>query len=315
MTCFSQGRPLLGQYFQNMPAFAPALTGANEFLDIRLSVRQQWTGFEGAPRSYFLAGYGMIKGNAADQHRYRSLRLGSSGNSKEEARIRHGAGGYVQSDEQGAYKQFDFKLNYAVHVPVFHRTFFSFGVSAGLSNDKIDILDISVKNSMDDMTYQSYLENGTSNTYMNATAGLALNSDRYYVSYSLLPLFNTFVGGNESNHIKNTDMRHQILAGIRLALSQDVEVIPNGFLRLEETIPALFDAGVRVRFQQKYWMGVSYRNSDTFIGMLGLVVNDLWKISYSYEYGTGDFNTYNNGTHEFVIGVQLFNYRRYTSMW
>lgn len=312
---YGQSKPLLGQYFQNLPAFAPALTGSNEFLDLRLSTRQQWAGFEGAPETYYLSGYGIIKGNAADQYRYRSLRLGVSEKDASSMTLKHGAGGYLQSDKQGAYKQFDFNLNYAIHIPVFKRTFFSFGVSAGLSNDKVDISDITVKNSVDDLTYQSYLMNGTANTYFHVIAGLALSSDRYYVSYSLLPLFNTFIGGNKVTHTNQTDMRHQILAGGRFYLNQDVEIIPNGFLRIENTMPALFDAGVRLRYQQKYWAGLSYRNTDTIIGMLGFTINNIWQLSYSYEHSTGDLGNYYNGTHEVILGVQLFNYNRYTSMW
>ena len=30
---FGQGKVVLGQYFQNLPAFSPAFTGANDFLD------------------------------------------------------------------------------------------------------------------------------------------------------------------------------------------------------------------------------------------------------------------------------------------
>lgn len=312
---YGQSRALIGQYFQNLPAFAPALTGANDFLDLRLSMRQQWAGFEGAPSTYYLSGYGIIKGNTTDQYRYRSLRLTAPESKESPMRMRHGVGGYLQTDHQGAFKQLDFKLNYAVHVPVFQSTFFSFGISTGIANDKIDISDINVKNDVDDVTYQSYLQDGNSNTYFNITGGLALNSDHYYVAYSIAPLVNTFISGNETTHIDDNNMRHQILAGGRLTLSQDVELIPNAFLRLDKTMDPLFDAGVRLRYQQKYWAGVSYRNSDTIIGMLGLVVNDLWKLSYSYEYGLGDFNNYNNGTHEIVLGVQLFNYNKYTSMW
>lgn len=316
LASYGQAKPLLGQYFQNLPAFAPALTGANDFLDLRLSTRQQWTGFEGAPSTYYLSAYGAIKGKVTDQYRYRSLRLGVSGpEEKTLLTLKHGIGGYIQSDVQGPYKQFDINVNYAVHIPVFRTTFLALGVSTGLSSDKVDIADINVKNGMDDLTYQAYLMDGTSSTYFNVTAGLALHSDRYYVSYSMMPLFSTFIGGNETAHIENMDIRHQVMAGSRFFVSQDVELIPNGFVRIEKTMPVLFDAGLRVRYQQKYWAGLSYRNSDTIIGMLGIQFHDIWKLSYSYEYGTGSLSNYNNGTHEIVLGVQLFNYNRYTSMW
>ena len=168
---------------------------------------------------------------------------------------------------------------------------------------------------MDDQTYQSLLNDGDANSYFNLTGGLSLHSDRYYLSYSSLPLIRTFISGNENVNNGQNYLRHQILAGARFYLSQHAEVIPNGFVRLDKTMPVLFDMGVRFRYDGKYWVGLSYRNDDTLIGMLGLTVNDQWNFSYSYEYGTSDFNTFNNGTHEITLGVQLFNFKRFTSMW
>ena len=310
---FSQSRPLLGQYFQNLPAFAPALTGANDFLDIRFSYRQQWVGFEGAPRTVYLSAYSSLQ-NKEKETWPGTLRLGE-GDLDATIQLKHGIGGYLRYNEEGAFKQQDFNLNYAVHVPVFRRTYLSFGVSAGLNNEKVDIADITVKNGAGDETYQSYLSDGASNTYFNLTGGFALTSDRYYLAYSALPLLRTFVSGNEKVYQDESYMRHQILAGGRLYLNQDVELIPNGFLRIDKTMPVLFDAGLRLRYQQKYWTGLSYRNDGTFIGMLGLTFNDLLSLSYSYELGTSDISTYHHGTHEVLLGLQLFNFKRYTSMW
>lgn len=312
-TSYGQSKPLLGQYFQNLPAFAPALTGANDYLDIRLSYRQQWVGFEGAPRTVYLSAYSSLKSKEKNLQE-RSLRLEEK-NEASGTKLKHGIGGYLQSNEEGPFKQLDFNLNYAVHVPVFHRTYLSFGVSAGLNNEKIDIADITVKNGSIDQTYQSWLNDGTANTYLNLQGGFALNSDHYYVAYSTVPFLRTFLSGNENVYEDEDYMRHQIATGGRLYLNQDVELIPNGFVRIDKAMPLLFDAGMRVRYQQKYWTGVSYRNTGTIIGMLGLNVNDLWNLSYSYEYGVSDLSSYNSGTHEIVLGIQLFNYKRYTSMW
>ena len=44
-----QNNVFIGQYFKIMPAFAPGLTGANNFLDIKTGTRNQWADVEEAP--------------------------------------------------------------------------------------------------------------------------------------------------------------------------------------------------------------------------------------------------------------------------
>lgn len=311
---FGQSKPLLGQYFQNMPAFAPALTGANDYLDLRLSIRQQWVGLEGTPSTVFVSGYTSISSKEA-KYRQGSLRIGTEEDKEIKPKFKHGVGGYFQSNKLDLFKQLEFNLNYAAHVPVFRQAYLSLGVSGGLANERIDISNIRLKNSAADNTYQSLQNNGASNSFFNISGGIALYSDRYYLAYSALPLVRLFVSGNETLNQDQNYIRQQILAGGRFHLNQDIEMIPNGFLRIDRSMPVLLDAGLRFRYQKKYWAGLSYRNDGTLISMLGLTLKDLWNLSYSYEYGFGDYHSFNNGTHEVVLGVQLFNYKRYTSMW
>lgn len=312
---FGQTKALVGQYFQNLPAHAPALTGANEFMDFRLAVRQQWAGFEGAPSNVFLSGYSPIK-NRGDMTRYQLMRLGTVKENKQPViKFKHGVGAFLQSNKQDLFRQLRFNINYAVHIPVFQRTYLSFGVSAGFKNEKIDIANVNLKNEVDDATYQSLLNNGAETSDFNLSGGISLNSERYYVAYTALPLINAYMKGNEHLVDNHDYLRHQVLLGARFFLNQDVELIPNGFVRMDKSIPLLLDAGIRLRYQQKYWAGISYRNDETLIGMLGLTHDDRWKFSYSYEYGLSDFSKYHQGTHEVVLGVQLFNYNKYASMW
>lgn len=315
LAVLGQSTPLAGQYFQNLPAFAPALTGANDYLDIRLSSRQQWAGFEDAPQTYFLSAYSSLNKKGVNRNSEQALPVETSDLGTNKSRLRHGVGGYLQTDNAGAFTQTNVNLNYAVHVPVFNKTFLSFGVSTGIISNRVDLNEVRVKNQVDDQTYQSYLENGGSNVNYNLAGGLALHSGRYYVSYSMMNMVQTLISGNENFSKTNGNSRHQFMVGSRHYLSQNVELIPNAFLRLENTMPALVDFGLRVRYQQKYWTGLSYRNTGTIVGMLGMTFNDLLLVSYSYEYGTGELGNYTNGTHEIVLGFQLFNHKRFTSMW
>lgn len=309
----AQDKILLSQYFQNMPAFSPALTGANDFLDLRMGYRQQWMGFDGAPRTLYISGYGALD-TEEDPYHSHTLRTSDS-NEPHTSGIKHGVGGNLELDEQGPYSQTEFNLNYAVHVPVSERTYLSFGVSPGIYNAKIDFTKAEVKDMTSDQAYQDLLTNGGSANFFQLSSGLALYSDRYYAAYSMMQLVKSHIGGNENLDNNGSEIRHQVMGGYRFFLSQDVELVPNAFVRMQQSTPLLWDAGARVQYKRNFWLGASYRNDKSIIGMVGLVYNDKFKIGYSYEHKSAGVDGFNSGSHELVLGLQLFNHNRYVSMW
>lgn len=320
-TAEAQDKVLLGQYFQNMPAFNPALTGANDFLDLRMGYRQQWMGFDGAPKTMYLSGYGAI--NAVEEKSYsrHSIRTGELESNSNEVKngflsgMKQGIGGNIQTDEQGPYSQLEVNLNYAVHVPVNYRTYLSFGLMPGIYTAKVDFSRVEVADMENDQAYQNLLENGETSTFFNLSGGVSLYSDRYYAAYSMMQLTHSLIGGNEALNNDGAEIRHQVMGGYRFYLNQDFELVPNAFIRMEKAMPVLWDAGARVQYKGQFWMGASYRNDDSLIGMLGMLYNDMVRIGYSYEHKTGTSETFNSGSHELTLGLQFFNHSRYISMW
>lgn len=318
ITCFitvakGQDKILLSQYFQNMPAFNPALTGVNDFLDFRMGYRQQWMGFQGAPRTLYLSGYGALNGGNETGFQ-RSIRT-SEAKSRAKSTIKHGVGGSMHLDEQGPYQQMEVNLNYAVHVPVSANTYLSFGVIPALYNAKVDFSKAEVRDALTDQAYQNFLTNGASGTFFQLSSGIALYSERYYAAYSAMQMTRTLISGNENLHTGNGHLRHQVMGGYRFYLNQDFELVPNALVRLENAVPLVWDAGARVQYKGQFWMGASYRNDNSLIGMLGMLYNDKVRISYSYEYKSAGVDDFNSSSHELVLGLQLFNHSKYVSMW
>src|SRR5215831_20547302 len=50
----SQQRPYYTQYILNNYILNPALTGIENYTDLKLSIRDQWVGLNGAPRTCYL---------------------------------------------------------------------------------------------------------------------------------------------------------------------------------------------------------------------------------------------------------------------
>jgi type IX secretion system PorP/SprF family membrane protein len=318
-SCFSyaQTNELVGQYYQNLPAYNPAHTGMNNFLDINLGFRQQWVGFNGSPRNMYLSAYGMMKANKKN-----GRGTVANAESTEDEQLnpelfrKHGLGGYIMSNAQGSFKQREIAVTYAYHIPVMRGISVSVGMSPSLYTEKIDMMDITVKDQMNDATYQSLLTSGNSFSSLQVNIGASVYSDRFYVSYSMRQAGKVSLSGNEDIFSPNGVKRHYIIGGFVFHANHKLDIIPNTFIRFDATRPTLFELGARARYNNTIWTGLSYRNDHTFVGAFGVLFKNKYKFSYAYEHKnlgiSKDFgiSNSNGGTHELIVGMQLFKYSR-----
>ena len=315
--CLGQGKALTSQYFQNLPAYSPAFTGANNFLDVRTAFRKQWAGFEGSPHTAFISAYGAVLPNY-NPYKKTSLRTSNQDPYENKGRmpsnVKLGVGGYVLQNDQMPLTQLEAMVNFAVHVRVSEHSYLSLGTSSGVSNSRIDMDEITVRDP-NDLTYQSYLQNGSSNTFFNFNASLGLYSPNYYVSYGMNQLVNSLISGNEQVNNEGAELRHNVLAGLRIYTGEHIELLPNIFYRSEQDRPDFIDVGLRVRYKRNVTAGIAYRSEDTYIAMLGFALSDLITLGYSYEFMSSESDAFNYPSHEIVLGFRLFNYSNYTSIW
>src|SRR5688572_1569518 len=59
-TCFAQQRPHYTQYILNQYILNPALTGIENYTDLKISTRDQWVGLQGAPKTSYLTVHGPL---------------------------------------------------------------------------------------------------------------------------------------------------------------------------------------------------------------------------------------------------------------
>ncbi|MDN5201141.1 PorP/SprF family type IX secretion system membrane protein [Fulvivirgaceae bacterium BMA10] len=310
----AQTNGLLGLYYENMILYNPAQAGMNDQLDVNFGFRRQWAGFGNSPRTVLLSANGTLNFLGSNQTTENEDSQGAKPSMF--TPMKHGAGGYIRLDERGSYKQLDITLIYAIHVRLTQDISLSMGISPNLYNEKIDLSDITVKDEVNDQTYQSLLQNGGSNTFLQFNTGLSIYSDRYYLSYGIMQAAKAFLSGNNDLNNNGATMSHQLMAGYRFDLLSNWELVPNTFVKLNKETPTFVEMGIRARYQQKIWAGLSYRNDNTFVGSFGLIHNNQWKFGYAYEYNTSsDISQFTNGSHELILGIRLFNKSNYSMMW
>ncbi len=308
----AQDRFVLSQYFQNAPALNPAFTGIDDFLNIQLTYRDQWSGFNDAPKTNFIGVFTNIRKQPPDLIKQYSLRISDPSLYDSLAnhvlttneRIKHGIGGYIVMDKQGPYNQIGGYLNYAIHIPLNRKTYLSAGIATGVFNNRLDLSKIDLRNPDDDQTYQSLLAQGGKNTSVNLNAGFSIYNRHYYIGYSAANVLNISISSDEI--FNETELNHIVMGGINFPLGKSVEFMPSGRYNFVNQNNKYWDANVKIRVKQKAWAGLSYRSTKYIVFMGGVYINNLFNLSYAYDLKSSGQNTIDNGTHEIILGLMLY---------
>lgn len=314
VTHFVQGQnsPLMGQYFKIMPAYAPALTGANRFFDIKAGTKNQSLVGEQLQTNFFSAN-GILINSRKYANKYNSHRVRDM-STYDDMVVRIGLGGYLISEELGEVRQMTGAITPAVHVPISKKAHISMGISIGFNSTRIDPQSLTVRDPDLDRTFLDYLASGFVRSGLKIDYGLALYSDRHYLSYSLMM---TNLGASESEIQVSSDrqMAHHIVGGYSFLLNSKFEITPNFHARKVEQFSFLLDMGARVRYKRNTYVGISYRTNQTLIFMLGFIANDLIDVGYAFESAVSSSALSNAGSHEIVLGIRLFNHGKYVPVW
>jgi type IX secretion system PorP/SprF family membrane protein len=78
-------------------------------------------------------------------------------------------------------------------------------------------------------------------------------------------------------------------------------------VKVIQPVPTTFDVNLKMSFQDKFWIGSSYRRNDSFAALVGFNLSSFVNVGYSYDFTTSALNTVSNGSHEIVIGILLNN--------
>ncbi|MEK6478235.1 type IX secretion system membrane protein PorP/SprF [Catalinimonas sp. 4WD22] len=304
------------QFFQNAVTFNPAVSGSEEFVDLKIGYRQQWSGLDDAPQTYFISAHAPLgKTEKSYGFQNNSLRISDPSMYTELAnarnllrnRITHGVGGYIVNDMQGIFQQTNGILTYALHYNV-GNTVLSFGVGGGLNSRRLDMDGITVGNTeIPDETYQAYLAQQGQITNIDLNAGIFVRNENFYFGYSAKRLLQNELFATIDAIEATEEIEHYGMLGLRFDVSNTLLITPGAFIKYTSSGSLLYDVNVRVKYNELVWVGASYRNTETVIAMAGISLNNLINLGYSYDLGIGDINDFRSGVHEIGLGFMLFN--------
>lgn len=313
----AQQKPHYTQYILNNYILNPALTGIENYTDIRLSHRNQWQGFDGAPQTTYLSVHFPL-GKADYRTTATSYAVPGEnprGNAYWEdytaASPHHGLGAIVLKDKAGFLNRTSAMISYAYHLGISPQTSIAAGFQAGLTTVGLDADKINWANL--DPNDPAVAVNTGLIRKMNPEigAGVWVYSADYFVGASIQNIVPGRVSFSSGDQYGGYYKPHFFLtAGYRFLLSDDLNMIPSIMVKHIAPLPVQPEFNLKVQYRDLGWVGGSFRLKDQLGGwaaMAGINVSNVFHIGYAYEVTTSGLQTYSRGTHEFVIGFVLGN--------
>jgi len=309
----AQQKPHYTQYILNQYIINPAITGIENYTDVKISHRHQWVGIQDAPVTTYFTMHGSLGKN---DYRTTSTSFNVPGQnprgksyweSYTAAEPHHGIGMQIINDRTGPLNNFSAQATYAYHLGLTARTSISAGFGAGINRISLDANKLNFAVPVDPAVASSGVLNKIK---PELSAGLYLYSADYFVGISAQQIVPQKV--EYADNIVRTQEGKTVphifaTAGYRLLLNEDFNLIPSVMVKWVSPVPRQYEGNLKLQYRDLLWVGASYRHKDGFAGMAGLNVGNVFNVGYAYDYTTSGLNNYSKGTHEIIIGFMIGN--------
>lgn len=307
----AQQRPQYTQYIFNNYILNPAISGIENYTDVKLSYRNQWVGIDDGPATASFSVHAPLGKNFLRENANSSDGKGSHPMSRsfvqsyKAADPHHGIGLNLVSDRTGPITRLDLNITYAYHLGLSEKLNLAVGLAGGISKEDLDLSRITLETDID----PAVTGGGQSNLKPNLGFGVWVYSARYFGGLAVQQLlgqpvvFTEVQTGNEGKQVPH----YFLTGGYKVFLSDEIAAIPSIMVKHVAPAPLSVDVNLKVAFRDRVWVGGSYRKRDSFAGMAGFNVNHLFNLSYAYDFTTSTLRTVSDGTHEIVLGILLNN--------
>jgi type IX secretion system PorP/SprF family membrane protein len=281
--CLSgQLSPVTNQYVLNPLTINPAFAGNRGVLNLAANYRKQWTGITGAPETVTFTADAPVADNKV------------------------GLGLIIMNDKIGVTNNTYVMTNYAYNITMGEGSL-SFGLGAGIITTNTVWSDLVVLDPGDEL----YLTNSSRFLVPSFSFGTYYNNRNFFLGFSI-PEF----VGYKFNYDKNkygltvdpSQYNFLLNTGYAIGLSSKVNLIPSTLLNFSPGQKILFDLNANLDFNNRFWIGASYRNARSVGALVQVQINNQFKIAYTYDFDTGKLAGYSNGSHEVMLRYE-FRYK------
>jgi len=317
----AQQRPHYTQYILNNYILNPALSGIENYVDLKISTRDQWVGLNGAPKTSYISIHGPIgkKDYRTSTTSYEIPGQNPRGKYYWEnytaAEPHHGIGMTLINDKTGSFNRFTANLTYAYHLGLTPTTNLSGGFSAGITNVSIDKSKQDFNGAGDpfDPVTAAAISGEINRIRPDFSVGLWLYSRSYFIGLSaqqIIPQKLVFTDDATFAATGRLVPHMFFTAGYRFLLGDDVNAIPSLMVKyINASSKTNFqpEMNLKLQYQDLFWVGGNYRYENGYAAMGGINVKNTFNIGYAYDFTTTALNTVSRGTHEIMVGFLMGN--------
>lgn len=268
------------QYMFNGLSINPAYAGSRGTLSGMLFYRNQWTGFPGAPVT-------------------QSFTFHMPG-----ARKRAGFGINVMNDKIGYLRQQWLTVSYAYIIPIGEDARLALGLRGGMMNFRINWPEVTATDQGDPLV----AANARSLLLPNVGSGLYFSTSRMYAGLSMPHILNTPLRPKDAAYDQAARLYRHVYftAGYVFGLNNAVKWKPSLLVKYSPGAPVEVDVNLMAYIADRFWVGAGWRSGDAIAMMMDLQVAKHFRLGYAYDFSTTELQKYHNGTHEFLLGFELF---------
>ena len=268
---FAQQMPLFTNYLFNAYAFNPAVAGSKPYAQANINYRNQWVGFDGAPKTYMASLYGPFR------------------KSKKVA-----MGGMLMTDVTGLLQRTAGYFTYAYHVELNDKWKLGMGLSAGMVQYRVRLYDVKAYDKDDEILTGNVL----SKMAFDCNAGIYLYRSNFFFGVSGYQVANNKIDFTNSNSRQTPHL--YVMTGYTYKINKKFSVQPSALLKYNAPIfqPEI---SAKVIYQKQLWAGLSYRMKDAYSIMIGAVCKERISIAYAYDMPFSGIRKYTSGSHEIMF--------------
>lgn len=275
--------PLSDHYDVNALAINPAYAGCQDALSLTASYRNQWVGFEDAPKSYILSVHSPVYND------------------------RIGLGLLVENNSIGIFRETSLFGNYAYRMELGEGKL-AMGLGFGVTVSNIAWNELIAADPND-----VQLMNASKTALLpNFSFGMYYYTKKYYLGISLPLFLNQELDENTGKYKLSNNFsgcNYFLSGGYEFGISPHVRFLPSVLIKYHPHNPVQMDLNARFSLKDRIWIGVGYRSRNMLVGMVQCQLNYQLKIGYSYDFNFGEIGKYLNGSHEIVLNY-VFRYSR-----
>ncbi len=281
-TVQAQQDPMYSMYMFNGLAINPAYAGSRDRPAITALYRHQWTGLQGAPRTFVAAGHAPLLNDKI------------------------GLGLTIVNDQISIFNTVTVMGSYAYRFKIKEKGRLALGLNVTLNNFRARWQDLT----LNDVADQAFLTSKANVVSPNFGAGIYYYwQDKFYVGVSIPHFLNMSLSDHLS--VEGTDMvarqwKHYFYTfGVVFDISKDVKFKPSLLFKHVQNAPFQADLNAAFLFKESFWIGASYRTGDAVVLMTEYLFNKGVRIGYAYDITLSELNNYSSGTHEIMVGYEF----------